>query len=299
MIVMLIVVMTFPILLSSCQFDILGKEEEYRITNVKIFKDTPVWELALAVKNEKTRTIEKLAKENPELLNYQEPKYGATLLLWAVGMEKYKSAEALLKCGADPNIASTVDGMTPLYLAAGFSWIDNYAKKDPKFVKLLLKYNADPNITYGGNAIIEPGTSPLMNSIRCGIEKTKALVEAGAYINYKTKSGTTAAIKALLAGQNATLEALEYAHYLIVEKKAKVTDPYYPWLVYEENNIQELYPVDILRRWVYPLDSEEYRIKMEIVEEFARQGVNYWDTEIDKYTLEQIKSFILILGRNI
>jgi len=38
---------------------------------------------------------------------------------------------------------------------------------------------------------------------------------------------------------------------------------------------------------------------MEIVEEFARQGVNYWDTEIDKYTLEQIKSFILILGRNI
>jgi len=27
MIVMLIVVMTFPILLSSCQFDILGKEE--------------------------------------------------------------------------------------------------------------------------------------------------------------------------------------------------------------------------------------------------------------------------------
>jgi len=38
MIVMLIVVMTFPILLSSCQFDILGKEEEYRITNVKILR---------------------------------------------------------------------------------------------------------------------------------------------------------------------------------------------------------------------------------------------------------------------
>jgi len=46
-------------------------------------------------------------------------------------------------------------------------------EKDPKFVKLLLKYNADPNITYGGNAIIEPGTSPLMNSIRCGMKKRK------------------------------------------------------------------------------------------------------------------------------
>ncbi len=38
---------------------------------------------------------------------------GATLLLWAVGMEKYKSAETLLKCGAN----------------SGFSWVDNDAKK--------------------------------------------------------------------------------------------------------------------------------------------------------------------------
>lgn len=281
--------MTFPALLSSCQFNILKEEEEYRITNVKIFKGTPVWELALAVKGEKTRTIEKLAKENPDLLNYQEPKYGATLLLWAVGMEKYKSAEALLKCGADPNIASTVDGMTPLYLAAGFSWVDNYAKKDPKFVKLLLKYNADPNINYGGDSINEPGTSPLMNSIPCGIEKTKALIEAGADINHKTESGRTAATEALGMGQNATLEALEYAHYLIVEKKAKVSDPYYPRKIYGEDTVRELFPVDILRDWVYPLDSEEYQIKMEIVEEFARQGVNYWDTEINKFTLERIK----------
>ncbi len=224
---LIVIVVTFSALLSSCNFDMLTGDGEYRITNIKIFKDTPVWELALAVKDEKTRIIEELAKENPDLLNYQEPKYGATLLLWAVGMEKYKSAEALLKCGADPNIASTVDGKTPLYLAAGFPWVDSFAKKDPKFVKLLLKYNADPNINYGGDSINEPGTSPLMNSIGCGIEKIKALVEAGADINYKTESGRTAAIEALRTGQNATLEALEYAHYLIVEKKAKVSDSYF------------------------------------------------------------------------
>ena len=28
---------------------------------------------------------------------------------------------------------------------------------------------------------------------------------------------------------------------------------------------------------------------MEIVKEFERQGVNYWDTKINKYTLQQIK----------
>lgn len=66
-----------------------------------------------------------------------------------------------------------------------------------------------------------------MRSIGCGIEKTKALVETGADINYKTKLGTTAAIVALSAGGgNRSL---------------------------------------------------------------ARQGVNYWETKINKRTLEQIK----------
>ena len=61
-------------------------------------------------------------------------------------MEKYNSAEALLKAGANPDIISSYSGTTALYLAAGFSWIDNHAKKDPKFIKLLLEYGADPNI---------------------------------------------------------------------------------------------------------------------------------------------------------
>lgn len=251
----------------------------------------------MAVKGQKARTIEKIAKNKPQLLNYQEPKYGATLLLWAIGMEKYKSAEALLKCGADPNIASTTEGETPLFAAAGFSWIDNDAKKDPKYVKLLLRYGANPNKNYVGSddpeteTIIEPGTSPLMHSIGCGIEKTKALVEAGADINYKTKSGKTASIGALRAGgPNSTLEGMEYAHYLIVQKNAKVSEPYFRRITYgDEDPNEEFFAVNILRNWVYDLDSKEYKIKMEIVEEFARQGVNYWDTKIREDTLEQIK----------
>lgn len=123
---------------------------DYMINNINIYKNTPAWELAQAVKGEKTKTIEKIAKDNPGPLNYQEAKYGATLLLWSVGMEKYKSAETLLKCGADPNIASTVEGETPLFLASGFSWVDTKAKKDAKYVKLLLNYGADPNKNYIG-----------------------------------------------------------------------------------------------------------------------------------------------------
>ncbi len=295
-IITIILVITFPLIFSSCHFNgISGEKSGYRINNIKIYKDTPVWELALAVKNQNIDVIEKKAKDNPDLLNYQEPKYGATLLLWAVGMEKYNSTEALLKCGADPNIASkqykTFSEETPLSLAAGFSWVDNDAKKDPKYVKLLLKYGADPNWCFVGSEYgIEPGTSILMESIGCGIEKTKALVEAGADINHKTKSGETAAVKALRAGWNSTLAGIEYAHYLIVEKKAKISEPYYRRKSSGNEDLNDkFFPVNTLRRWVYDLDSEEHKIKMEIVDEFARQGVNYWDTEINKFTLEQIK----------
>jgi ankyrin repeat protein len=259
-----------------------------KITDISIYKDTPVWELAVAVNNQSVSGIMKIAKNKPKLLNFQEPKYGLTLLLWAVGMEKFKSAEALLKCGADPNIFSR-KGETPLFVAASYSWIDTQAKKDPKYVKLLLNYGANPNRNYigfksasGEKDITEEGTSPLMNSVSCGLEKTKALVEAGADINYKTKPGITAAITALFDERYP-----EYAYYLIVLKKARVSEPYHNRL--SEDPETKFYPVDLLRDWVFVLNSKEHKMKMEIIAEFARQGVNYRDTEINQYTLEHIK----------
>ena len=53
---------------------------------------------------------------------------------------------------------------------------------------------------------------------------------------------------------------------------------------------KKFYPVARLRYWVPALDSEDYRLKMEIVEEFARQGVDYWATEIPEHTLRIIKN---------
>lgn len=271
-------------LLLGCQ-----KGDGYMINDITIFKGTPVWELALAVRDQKLYDIEKVIRKDPTLLNFQEPHYGATLLLWSVGMDKYRSAEKLLELGADPNVASTYDGKTPLFVASGFSWVDRIANKDPKYVKLLLAYGADSSINFLGHSkvgiqnVIEPGTSPLMHSISRGIEKTKALVEVGADIDYRTDAGTTAAVIALMDQHNP-----EYAHYLIVEKKAIVSESYYAWLNMS-GEARMLYPVDILRDWVFDIGSNEYKLKMDIVEEFARQGVDYWTTEIPRFTLNQIK----------
>lgn len=274
------------------------------IKSLDIWKNTKSFKLAKAVRSENIGKIKKIIKNEPDLIDYQEEIYGASMLIWAVGNEKYKSAEALLECGCNPDLW-TKDGKTALFVASGFSWIDTKAKTDPQYVNLLLSYNADPNINYIG---LEPiyddngkvtykggdlGISPLINSIGCGIEKTKALVEGGADINHKTDTGITAAVRALTAGGGSVLlERREYAYYLIVEKNADVTQPYkYGKSVTlgEDEEDDFHYPINLLRHWVVDLDSYDYEIKMAIVEEFERQGINYWETEIDKYTLELIK----------
>jgi len=271
-------------LFSACSGDL-------NFRDIRIFRNTEAWELAKAVDKEDTGKITRVAARNPAALDLLDPIHGMTLLFWAIGMEKYDSAEALLKAGADPDIISTYEGGTALYRAAGFSFVS--ANKDSKFVELLLAYGADPNIGFVGNIrnnTPEIGTTPLMQSIGVGIEKTKALVNAGADINFKTESGRTAAIKALMsAGAGAVNEMKLYAHYLIADKKACITNSYFSIFNFLGDNPSEFYPVNLLRSWMPELDSEWYLIKMEIVEEFARQGVDYWETEISRRDLERIQ----------
>ena len=283
----IIVIMLLSVIFTACaNFGRMG-ERTYRIIDIEIYKDTPAWELAKAVKRQDVKKIAQIAKETPELLDYQDPTHGTNLLCWSVGVEKYKSVEALLKGGADPDIISEYCGGTALYCAASYSRIDSQAKKDPKYVKLLLEYGADPNIGYIGNErdnSTEIGTTPLMQSIGTGIGKTKALVEGGADINAQTEGGDSAVLLAVSeGGPNATLAAMEYAHYLIVEKKADVTRP---WFLASG---EEMPLAILLRRWIYEIGSEEHRIKMEIVEEFTRQGEDYWAMEILDRDLEIIK----------
>lgn len=266
-------------------------KDNYTIKDIKIFKDTPAWELILAVKKEKINKIDKILKKNPELIDYQEPHFGVTPLLWSVGMDKYDSAKKLLEYGADPDLGTLTYGRTPLLQASSYSWVDTKASKDPKFVKLLLEYGADPNKSYIGfigpdsQTPMEPGTTPLMNSIGSSIEKMKMLIEYGADIDQESHSLTTAAICALFDGRDPN-----YAYYLIVEKKANVSKPFLSSMIMTgDDPNKKFYSVELLRTWFFRLDSENYKVKMKIVNEFEARGIDYWNTKVPDNMIKRLK----------
>jgi len=267
------------------------KDEKLTVKDIEIFKDTPAWALAKALEKSDLRKAKEMLSDNRDLANYQDPEFGTTLLMRAISTENYKAVEFLLQNGANPNIVAKI-GTTALFRAVSHSWKDVTANTDPRFVKIMLEYGADPNINYcspkieGQTDPIECGTSPLMHATQRGFEKVKLLAETGAEIDYKNELGKTAAIKALLN------EKADVAHYLIVEKKAKVNEPYYFYNLFDRTKInyeKPHYPIELLENWLFELGSEEHKLKMEIVEEFKRQGQDYWSMEKHPKTVERIK----------
>jgi hypothetical protein len=260
--------------------------ENIDIRDIEIFKKSSVWELAKSISNDDINKVEEILRESHIDINYKDPIYGFTLLMWSVKMNKYNIVEILLKYGADPNIQSNL-GSTALFLSTQFSWTDTKAQKESLLVKLLLSYGADPNIVYTGdvNSTINRGTSPLIHASSRSLEKVKALVNGGAKINYKTELNMSAAINALLN------EEVDIAHYLIVEKKAIITEPYFFYHLGTDsiNYKDKRLPVDLLRNWVFELGTEKYKKKMEIVEAFYKQEVDYMQTVIHPRVLERIK----------
>lgn len=265
--------------------------------NIKTaYKNTLCEELAGAVQSQNVRKINKILNESPELINCTDPKYGNSLLMWAVSYRLYKSTEALLKYGADPNIKDLC-GKTALHCASRFSSTsyNGAIDKSPKFIDVLVKYGADVNAVASDCHISHPefGITPLMRSVTSGFTKVVALVNAGADINLKTSLGRTATHLALrLSSTTSTSEEFKSAYYLIVDKKADITTPYYSdSTLYADvkNAILVHYPVVVLRNLIFPLDSEEYKMKLEIIEEFKRQGVDYYQVPIPESRLKQIK----------
>ena len=250
----------------------------------RLFQSTPAWSLAKAVEAGDVKKIKEEVHTKKVSIDYQESRFGQTLLMLAIFNSEYDSAKTLLELGANPNLHNTFKGKTSVMVAAG--------NADPKYLKLLLNFKGDPNSienVFSGpkKRINSERNSALTTAIvpsvmgKKNLEKVKLLVEAGADINY-TKKGIiqTPLAEALIQ------EQMDIALYLI-EKGADYKQPVTLFVGGGREDVSVLY---LLRSSIIELDSEQYKKKMELVAFLKSKGLDYDKEPIDDADIERMKN---------
>jgi ankyrin repeat protein len=258
---------------------LLGKD--YRL-----FQGTPVWNLAKAVQDEKVEEIKRIVQEEKVNVDYQEEKFGKTLLMLTVMNQHYNSCQTLLELGANPNLHDSNDGTSPMIYAAG---IENYQDDNTKFLKLLLKHGGNPNDEETGKRREGNTTRKTPLSYACSdvnqfvspIEKVKVLVEAGANVNYKNEFN-----------HFPLREALIHKHYDVVlyllQKEANYNEMLFDRAEFSKDG-KKVYIADLLREHLLPLDSKEYQQKMQVVEFLKEKGIDYRKVPIPDFVVKEAK----------
>lgn len=239
----------------------------------RLFQGTPAWELAKAVQDEDIREIDKIVTGNPALINYQEPKYGNTLLKLTVMNQQMKSFKALLERKADVSIHNTFDGTSALIEACGSKYYDI------GFAQMLVEYGANVNDFQAGKRKKGNSTreTPLIAAAHTGnLDMVKFLISKGADINYQNEFGQSALSTSIMTNR------YEVSYYLL-QNGADYKRPifYRPdfSVPSERQNPNDkgkpMYLADVLKEDVADIDTDEYKYKKRIVEFLKSKGIAY------------------------
>lgn len=251
--------------------------DNYLASDIRIYKNSEVWELAKAVEKENSELITSITKSKPDLLKFQEPIYGQTLLEWAVYTNKYASCEALINAGANPNTQS-FNGTSAFIHAADMNSTSDY-------LTLLLENGADVNavaLPSHGFDKTQQLKTPLIAACRSNLENVKILVQNGADINYCNDQFQSPLHEAC------SFDQIEIIHYLLIDKNADFEKP-----LYFNIDGDSLYITNLLRNMTFKLNSPEYKIKLKVIDFLKERGMDYWQTPIPKHLKEQLDSAYL------
>lgn len=149
-------------------------------TASETFTDPFVAKLAQAACSGDNAEVAQLVKSGASANGHltRDGKNDVSPLMWSLSCENLAGFEALLKAGADPNLAVGQFAITPTFGAAGYH--------DPAFLRLVLKYGGDPN------ARVSDGDSALGEAFWLGHTQGQwdnyyALLDTGADINQPRK----------------------------------------------------------------------------------------------------------------
>jgi hypothetical protein len=237
----------------------------------RLFQNTPAWELAKAVWDEDKKKINEIVAKDPNLINYQEPKYGKTLLILTVMNQQMKSFKVLLANKADISIHDNYSGTSALIEACSFE------QYNTKFAEILIQNGANVNDVQTDTEDPDKVKTALMKAATTGkLDMVKLLVENGADLNYMNEYKQSALSQSII---QRNYDIIIYLLNQGVDYKLPIT--------YNEEQNKTYYLVDKLRFHMLDLGSSEYKLKMEIVSFLRDKGIEYKDVPIPEYVIEK------------
>lgn len=240
-----------------------------------IFENTPVAPLAKEIYNNNNSKLNNLLATGSfrHIINYQEQKYGNTLLMLAVFSKKKYAVKLLLQYGADPNLFNDSirnRGENAVIIASESSTAE--------ILELLLKNGGNPNSCYCGKEQDNLGDlysirySALIEASKDNLSKVKLLIEYGADINYYDVNNPITALQAALIQ-----EKMDIVLFLL-KCGADYTIPY---IVTNVDGTKDYYDICyLLRCCVFPLKSDKFNLKQKVIQFLQEQGVNYNKSQI-------------------
>ena len=253
-------------LLLSCSSSNREKSvDRAELSNIdyRVFQNTPAWQLAKAVQDEDTEEIDKIVSENPRIINYQDSKYGNTLLMLTIMNQQLKSFNTLLKNGAEVNTHNTYDGTSPLIEACSSKYYNLI------FAKTLIEYGANINDIETGKRRKGNSTrlTPLIAASKTGnLDLVKFLVMKGADINYQNEFGQSALSESVMVSN------YEIAYYLLCNG-ADYNNPIFYIYDYSvpveksdpKDKGKPMYLTDVLKEDISDDDTNAYKYKVLIM----------------------------------
>lgn len=205
-------------------------------TDYRIFQGTEAWLLAKYTKKGDIEGIKKEIENNPNLLDFQEPVYGMSVLHLSIYNDNYKSFLQLLDSKVNLQTYDYEHCTSPIIMVCGLD-----EKKYLKYLKKLIEYGAKINDVECDNDKIKEATNrtPLMEAIRYGNKKmVEYLIDNGVDINFVNIDKVTA------LGYSVLVDEFDIT-YLLLQKGADCNlILYYKYDKYQ--NKKPVYLKDIL-----------------------------------------------------
>jgi hypothetical protein len=268
------------LLFISCNRETKVDKQKLLGNDYRLFQNTPAWELAKAVEDNDVEKIKKEVSYKKVNINYQESRFGNSLLMLAITNNQYTTAEELLKLGANPNLKDFYRGSN--------SVIDATDHEDPKYLILVLKYGGNANsletapVKNEDRARSTPLNNAISNIDAYSLDKVKLLIDAGADINYFNNGPevyTNLPLAEALIHNN--IKALLF----LLEKGAD-----YNKVMYTMADGHKVFILEGLRKSLIELDSEQYKFKLKAITFLKKHGLDYNAEPVPDYILKDIKN---------